>query len=91
MAADKMDVVRSSILDNVHEGLIEFMAEVDGDEYQFGVQYSVIEALSGDRPEEDNAMELFNRFEDAIAEAGLVALARNSDPVMIVISENDLE
>ena len=91
MAADKMDIMQSSILDNVEDKLIEFVAEVDGDEYQFGVQYSVIEALSGDAPEEDDAMQLFNRCEDAIAEAGLVALARNSDQAMIVISENDLE
>jgi hypothetical protein len=34
---------------------------------------------------------MFNRFSDAIAEAGLVALARNSDQSVIIISENDLE
>lgn len=90
MAADKMDIVHSSILDNEDELLVEFMAEVDGDEYQFGVQYAVLEALSGDAPEDD-AVEQFNRFEDAITEAGLVALARNPDQAMIVISENDLE
>jgi hypothetical protein len=90
MAADKMDIVHSSILDNEDESLVEFMAEVDGDEYQFAVQYAVLEALSGDAPEDD-AVEQFNRFEDAIAEAGLVALARNADQAMIVISENDLE
>lgn len=90
MAADKMDIVHSSVLDNEDESLVEFLAEVDGDEYQFAVQYAVLEALSGDAPEDD-AVEQFNRFEDAIAEAGLVALARNADQAMIVISENDLE
>lgn len=90
MAADKMDIVHSSILDNEDESLVEFLAEVDGDEYQFAVQYAVLEALSGDAPEDD-AVEQFNRFEDAIAEAGLVALARGPDQAMIVISENDLE
>ncbi|MGH6616353.1 hypothetical protein [Sphingomonas sp.] len=90
MAADKMDVDMSTVLDNVHEELVEFSAEVDGDDYEFGVQYAVLEALSGDAPEDD-AVDMFNRFSDAIAEAGLVALARNSDPAMIIISENDLE
>ena len=90
MAADKMEIDQSTILDNVHEQLVEFSAEVDGDEYEFGVQYAVLEALSGDAPEDD-AVEMFNRFSDAIAEAGLVALARDSDSAMIVISENDLE
>ena len=47
MAADKMDIIHSSILDNEEEKLVEFMAEVDGDEYQFAVQYAVREALSG--------------------------------------------
>ncbi|MGY4397555.1 hypothetical protein ACVWZA_002749 [Sphingomonas sp. UYAg733] len=90
MAADKMDIDMSTVLDNVDEAMVEFTAEVDGDDFEFGVQYAVLEALSGDAPEDD-AADMFNRFSDAIAEAGLVALARNSDPAMIVISENDLE
>ncbi|MEG3085961.1 DUF1488 family protein [Sphingomonas sp. PB4P5] len=90
MAADKMEIDQSTILDNVHEELVEFSAEVDGDEYEFAVQYAVLEALSGDAPEDD-AVDMFNRFSDAIADAGLVALARNSDQALIVISENDLE
>jgi hypothetical protein len=80
MSADRMDIDLSTILDNVDEQLVEFTGEVDGDEYEFAVQYAVLEALSGDAPEDD-----------AIAEAGLVALARNSDQALIVISENDLE
>jgi hypothetical protein len=90
MAADKMDIDMSTVLDNVHEELVEFSAEVDGDEYEFGVQYAVLEALSGDAPDDD-AVDMFNRFSDAIAEAGLVALARNSGSTMMIISENDLE
>lgn len=90
MAADKMEIDQSTLLDNVHEQLVEFSAEVDGDEYEFAVQYAVLEALSGDAPEDD-AIDMFNRFSDTIADAGLVALARNSDPALIVISEADLE
>jgi hypothetical protein len=90
MAADKMDIVQATIFDNEDEKLVEFTGEVDGDEYQFAVQYAVLEALSGDIPDGD-AVEQFNRFEDTVAEAGLVALARDSDQALIVISENDLE
>ena len=90
MAADKMDIDLSTVLDNVDESLVEFTAEVDGDDYEFAVQYAVLEALSGDAPEDD-AVEQFHRFSDTVAEAGLVALARNSDQALILISENDLE
>lgn len=90
MAADKMDIDQATILDNVEEQMVEFSAEVDGEDYDFGVQYSVLKALSGDEPEDD-AVQMFNMFSDEIAEAGLAALARDSDSAMIVISENDLE
>ena len=85
-----MDIDQSTILDDEHEQLVEFTGEVDGDEYEFAVQYAVLEALSGDAPDDD-AVDMFNRFSDVIADAGLVALARNSDQALIVISENDLE
>ncbi|MDF0488182.1 DUF1488 family protein [Sphingomonas sp. H39-1-10] len=90
MAADKMDIDLATALDNVEDQVVEFTAEVDGDEYEFAVQYAVLEALSGDAPEDD-AIDMFTRFSDTIAEAGLVALARNNAASVIVISENDLE
>jgi hypothetical protein len=91
MAADKLDIDIASIQDNPAERQVEFAGEVDADEVQFAVQYDVLEALSGDRPDEDDAIEMFNRFSDEIAEAGLAALARSSDQALVVISENDLE
>lgn len=91
MAADKLDIDIASILDNPAEKQVEFSGEVDAEEVQFAVQYDVLEALSGDAPEEDDAVEMFNRFSDQIAEAGLVALARSADQTLIVISENALE
>lgn len=91
MAADKIDIDVASILDNLSERQVEFLGEVDAEEVQFAVQYDVLEALSGDAPEEDDAVEMFNRFSDVIAEAGLTALARNADQSMVIISENDLE
>ena len=90
MAASSLEIDNSSILDNIDERQVEFDAEVDGDEYQFAVQYDVLEALTGDAPDGD-AVETFNRFIDPISDAALAALARDSDQAVIVVSENDLD
>lgn len=90
MAAPSLDIDNSSILDNVDERQVEFAGEVDGDEYQFAVQYDVLEALTGDAPDGD-AVDLFNRYVDPITDAALSALSRDSDQAMIVVSENDLD
>lgn len=91
MAANRLDIDVASIQDNPTERHVEFSGEVDAEELQFAVQYDVLEALSGDAPDEDDAVEMFNRFSDEIAEAGLAALARSSDQSLVLISENDLE
>ena len=44
---ERLDIDRASIFDNLDERQVEFAAEVDGDEYQFAVQYDVLEALNG--------------------------------------------
>lgn len=90
MAADRLDIDNNSLLDNIDERVVEFTAEADGDDYEFAVQYDVLEALSGDAPDGD-ALDTFNRFSDAITDAALAALARNADAVPIVVSESDLE
>ena len=87
--ADRLDIDSSSIFDNVEESQVEFAGEVDGDEYQFAVQYDVLEALSGDAPEGDAAA-IFDRFVDPISDAALAALARGAEQDLIVVSENDL-
>ena len=87
---DKIDIDQASILDNDDERQVEFAAEVDGDEYQFAVQYGLLEALSGDPPDGD-AVETFNRFQDPIADAALAALSRRRDLDLVIVSENDLE
>lgn len=89
MAEPQLAIDDSSIFDNIDAEQVEFTAEVDADEYEFAVDYGVLEALSGDRPDGDAAL-TFNRFVDAISEAALSALARNSDVTPIVVSENDL-
>ena len=90
MAASRLEIDNSTILDNIDERQVEFDAEVDGDEYQFAVQYDVLEALTGDAPDDD-AVDTFNRYIDPISDAALSALARNSDQALIVVSENDLD
>lgn len=88
--ANRLDIDDASIFDNVEERQVEFAAEADGDEYQFAVQYDVLEALSGDAPEDD-AADTFKRFIDPISDAALSALARDRDQPIIVVSENDLD
>ncbi|WP_375287200.1 DUF1488 family protein [Sphingomonas sp.] len=90
MAADQLEIDMTSLLDNVDAQQVEFTGEVDGDEYEFVVQYDVLEALSGDPPEDD-AVDTFNRYVDSITEAALTALARNTDAKPVIVSENDLE
>ncbi|WP_022687296.1 DUF1488 family protein [Sphingomonas phyllosphaerae] len=90
MAADRLEIDNSTLLDNIDERQVEFSAEADGDDYEFAVQYDVLEALSGDAPDGD-ALDTFNRFSDTIIDAALSALARNADAVPIVVSESDLE
>ena len=87
--AARLDIDDASIFDNVEEQQVEFAGEVDGDEYQFAVQYDVLEALSGDAPEGD-AVDIFKRLIDPITDAALSALARDEDQALIVVSENDL-
>lgn len=88
--AQRLEIDNASILDNVDERQVEFDGMVDDEEYQFVVQYSVLEALSGDAPEGD-AVDIFNRFADPVSDAALSALARDTDQPVIVVSENDLE
>lgn len=88
--ADRLDIDNASVLDNLDEQQIEFSGEVDHEEYQFAVQYDLLEALSGDAPDGD-AVDTFNRFLDPITDAALSALARDRDQAIIIVSENDLE
>ncbi|ONF95521.1 hypothetical protein [Sphingomonas jeddahensis] len=90
MANSQLDIDTATVLDNIDAELVEFTGEVDGDDYEFAVQYDLLEALSGDRPDGD-AADMFNRFIDQVTEAALSALSRNSDANPIIVSEADLE
>ena len=90
MAIDRLEIDTGTLLDNIDERQVEFSGEADGDEYEFAVQYDVLEALSGDAPDGD-AIDMFNRFVDAISEAALSALSRGNGTGLVIVSENDLE
>lgn len=91
MARHQLDIDTASIFDNSDERQVEFEGEVEGDDYQFAVQYDVLEALSGAAPEEDEGVDIFNAFIDVIKDAALSALARDTDASIIMVSENDLD
>lgn len=90
MAEDTLTVVAGTVEDNVSDRQVEFVGELDGEEYQFAAQYDLLEALSGDVPDGD-AVELFERYSDDILEAAQSALARDMTQSLVVVSENDLD
>ncbi|WP_240700045.1 hypothetical protein [Sphingomonas gei] len=90
MTADQLEIDTRSVFDNIDARQVEFEAEVDGDDYQFAVQYSVLEALTGEAPDGDAEIK-FNQMIDAVKDASLAALSRDSDREIIVVSENDLD
>ena len=89
MAEDTLTVVAGTVEDNVSDRQVEFVGELDGEEYQFAAQYDLLEALSGDVPDGD-AVELFERYSDDILDAALTALGRDMEQSLVVVSENDL-
>lgn len=90
MAEDRLQIDTTTIDDNADLRQVEFEAEVSEERYQFAVQYSVLEALSAQIPDDD-AVALFRRHAAEIAEIGVSALARDPDLDIVVISDNDLE
>ena len=90
MAAQQLEIDDTTLFDNLDDRQVEFGGRVDGEAYQFAVQYSVIEALSGSQPDGD-AEDRFRRYRGPIAHAALAALANGPDRPIIVISENDFD
>ena len=91
MADNSLTIDGTTLEDDADLQQVAFEGEVDGDSYQFAVDYEVLETLSGIVPNEDNALSLFRRYEDAISAAALVALGHDSDRDVIVIGEEDLD
>lgn len=90
MAEDRLDIDVKTLEDNTDLRQVEFEGEVSDERYQFAVQYDVLEALSTMSPESD-AVAIFKQHADEIADLGVVALARDPDQEIVVISENDLD
>jgi len=90
MAEDTVTIDPLTLEDNSDERRVEFEGEVSGTRYQFAVQYDVLEALSAGAPDSD-AVALVRQHSGTIASLGVVALARDPDQEIVVISENDLD
>ncbi|PTW48650.1 hypothetical protein C8J25_101147 [Sphingomonas faeni] len=90
MAEDRLNIDVKTLEDNSDLRQVEFEAEVSEERYQLAVQYDVLEALSTVSPEGD-AVTIFKQHAEEIAELGVVALARDPDQKIVVISENDLD
>ncbi|WP_174279988.1 DUF1488 family protein [Sphingomonas bacterium] len=86
---DRLDIDTASVFDNLDERQVEFAGEVDGELIRFAVRHDLLEALSGTRPDGD-AVALFTRHADPIADAALAALGRDRGVELVVVSENDL-
>jgi hypothetical protein len=88
--AIKFEIDQASIIDNDVAQQVEFTAEIDGDERDFAVKYAVLKELSGDEPEED-ALEMFERFSDEIADAAADAADKQPSANVVIIDASDLE
>ncbi|HEX8485385.1 hypothetical protein [Sphingomonas sp.] len=91
MAEDRVTIDETTLLNDYDARVVEFDGEASGETYRFAVQYDVLEALSGDVPEDDEAALLVVRHGDDIATYAAAALARDPDQELIVISESDME
>lgn len=91
MAEDRVTIDTTTLLNDLDERHVEFDGEASGETHRFAVQYDVLEALSGDVPEDDEAVLLVQRHADEIADFAATALARDPDQELVVISENDME
>ena len=88
--ASRLEIDQASLTDNDVAQQVEFTAEIDGDERDFAVQYGVLKELSGDEPDDD-ALELFERFSDEIAEMCAEAASRHPNANLVTIDEGNLE
>ena len=88
--ASGLEIDQATLTDNDQERQIEFTAEIDGDEREFAVKYAVLTELSGDEPEDD-ALEIFERFSDEIAEFCLEAASQKPSASVVVLDQGDLE
>ncbi|SFP92361.1 hypothetical protein [Sphingomonas rubra] len=89
MAADRLLIDPTTLLDNVDERRVEFAGDLGDMQQAFAVPYDTLRALSGIDPVTE-PVALVRRYADELAVAGAKALARDEDQVMVVIGEADL-
>jgi hypothetical protein len=88
--AVRLEIDHASLIDNDTARQVEFTAELDGDERDFAVKYSVLKELSGDEPDTD-ALEVFERFSDEIIDVCVDAALQRPSATVVVVDEGDLE
>ncbi|MEG3089184.1 DUF1488 family protein [Sphingomonas sp. PB4P5] len=86
----RLEIDQASITDNHIARQVEFTGDLDGDERDFAVKYSVLKELSGDEPEAD-ALEMFERFSDEIVDVCIEAALQRPSATVVAIDEGDLE
>lgn len=87
---DRLEIDQASVTDNDVARQVEFTAEIDGEERDFAVKYAVLKELSGDEPEDD-ALELFERFNDEISDMCADAAEQLPSANLVTIDEGDFE
>lgn len=88
--AGRLQIDHTSLADNDVARQIEFVGEIDGDEHDFAVKYSLLKELSGDEPEGD-ALDLFERFSDEIVEVCADVATKRPATTVFIVDEDDLE
>ncbi len=88
--AVRLEIDQASLTDNDIARQVEFTAELDGDERDFAVRYSVLKELSGDEPDSD-ALEVFERFSDEIIDVCVDAALQRPSANVVIVDEGDLE
>ena len=88
--AVRLEIDQASLTDNDISRQVEFTAEIDGDERDFAIKYSVLKELSGDEPDTD-ALEVFERFSDEIIDVCVDAALQRPSASVVVVDEGDLE
>lgn len=89
MAADRLNIDTATLFDNVDDRRVEFRGTIGDDTHGFAVPYDTLRALTGEDPVTEPVATL-RRVADRIATAATTALARDAEPAMVVVSENDL-
>ncbi len=88
--ASRFEIDQASVTDNEVARQVEFTAEIDGDERDYAVKYELLKELSGDDPDDD-ALELFERFSDEIADTCTEVAARDPSATVVTVDKDDLE